>query len=82
MAVPYMRDPHLDYQQEETPRYKEAQGRALHYERAVRDPSVALAPAVVPKDPVKFLLSQILHILYNGRYLIGLIPGTAQFKES
>ena len=38
MAVPYMRDSHLDYQQEATPKYKEAQGRALHYERAVRDP--------------------------------------------
>ena len=32
----------------------------------LRNLSVALAPAVVPDDPVKLLLSQILHILYNG----------------
>jgi hypothetical protein len=37
---------------------------------------------VVPEDPVKFLLSQILHILNNGGYLIGLISSTAQLKES
>ena len=76
-----MRDSNLDYQQEATPRYKKAQGGALHYERAIRDPSIALAPAVVPEDYVKLLLSQFLHILNNGRYLIGLISGTAQFKE-
>ena len=82
MAVPYMRDSHLDYQQEATPKYKEAQGRALHYQRAIRDPSIALAPAVVPEDYVKLLLSQFLHILDNGGYPIGLISGTTQFKES
>jgi hypothetical protein len=37
VAVPHMRDSYLDYQQKATPRYKEAQGRALHYERAIRD---------------------------------------------
>ena len=50
MAVPYMRDSHLDYQQEAAPRRKEAQGRALRHNRAFRDALVALAPAVVAED--------------------------------
>ncbi len=72
-----MRDSYLDYQQEAAPRHKEAQGRALHYDRAFQDALLALAPAVVAEDFVNLLLSQILHILYNGGYLIGLISGTA-----
>ena len=66
---------------EAAPGHKEAQGGALHYNRAFRDASVALAPVVVSEDFVNLLLSQFLHILYNGGYLIGLISGTAQFKE-
>jgi hypothetical protein len=76
-----MRDSHLDYQQEAAPRHKEAQGCALHYDRAFRDASVALAPALVAEGFVNLLLSQVLHILYNGGYLIGLIYCTAQLKE-
>ena len=56
---------------------KKAQGGDLHYNRAFRDESVALAPVVVSEDFVNLLLSQILHILYNGGYLIGLVSGTA-----
>ena len=81
MAVPYMRDSHLDYQQEAAPRHQEAQGRALRHNRVFRDALVALAPAVVPEDHIEFLLSQILHILNNGRYLVWLISSTTQLKE-
>ncbi len=36
VAVPHRRDWHLDYQQEAAPRYKEAERRALRYNRAFR----------------------------------------------
>ena len=36
---------------------------------------------MVADDFVNVLLSQILHILYNGGHLIGLISGTTQLKE-
>ncbi len=82
MAVPHMRDSHLDYQQEAAaPRHKEAQGCALRHNRVCRDASVALAPAVAAEDFVKSPLSQFLNILYNGEYLIGLISGTTQFQK-
>jgi hypothetical protein len=81
VALPHLRDTNLGDKQEKTPTHKEAQRRALHLYRTLRDALVALAPAVVPEDHIEFLLSQILHILNNGRYLVWLISSTTQLKE-
>ena len=75
MAVPHLRNTHLGDEQEEAPLHKEAQGRALHHNRTLRDALVTLAlTAVVAEDSLYLLLSQLLHVVDNGRHLVWLVP--------
>ena len=84
MAVPHLRNTHLGDEQEEAPLHQEAQGRALHHNRTLRDVLVALAlsAAVVAEDPLCLLCCQLLHVADNGRHLVWLVSGTAQLKKS
>jgi hypothetical protein len=66
----------------EAPLHNEAQGRALHNNRTLRDALAALAFVVVAEDLLNLLLSQLLHVEQDCRNLVWLAPGTAQFKES
>ena len=81
MVVPRLRDTNLGDKQAQAPLREEAQGRALHNTRTLRDVLAALAIVVVAEDLLNLLLSQLLHVEQDCRNLVWLAPGTAQLKE-